>query len=52
MFVATLERERKQLYNKGEAAGLVLGMQVQRQTIYSVFAWIRSIKSYAFHCSR
>lgn len=33
MLAATLERERKQIYDKGEAAGLALGMQVQRQTI-------------------
>lgn len=41
MLAATLERERKNIYDKGEAAGVVkgeaaglaLGMQVQRQTI-------------------
>ena len=41
MLAATLERERKHVYDKGEAdgfvkgeaAGLALGMQVQRQTI-------------------
>ena len=37
MLAATLERERKHVYDdgfvKGEAAGVALGMQVQRQTI-------------------
>jgi len=33
MLAVTLERERKNIYDKGEAAGLALGMQVQRQTI-------------------
>ena len=33
MLAATLEQERKNIYARGEAAGLALGMQAQRQTI-------------------